>query len=226
MEQGNKYQSIIEEVYQSLDKQGLDPQKIPRGHIMELRGSGQCYSLESNSIDAALLKTKRDYQELQGSKYLYKMEYALRGNIKGIESGRVILETKTELKGIIRKKIVALIWVVPGRKRSYLESIGITNPLPGEVWEGSPFVDLKERINGDSPLNLEIIDFMRELGNPVTKLFIISDRWGESIRVDSNLWITPEKITTVYIESNYLDIVSKILGHVKDVRKKFGGLTI
>ena len=67
-------------------------------------------------------------------------------------------------------------------------------------------------------------DFTNRSGGRFLLLHVISDRWGESMRVGGSIWLRSEELQTTYVSPVYIEIVERILGHVKDLREDFGGL--
>ncbi len=153
----------------------------------------------------------------------------MRGNIKGILQRRKITETKLDLKGLFKKKIGDIEWIVPAEKiaeiyRYTMKSEGIS-PKPGEVWINGPHQTLADKLNKDRDLRIKIIEYLKEKGRSNLKFTIFSDRWGESLRLSGNLWLEPVEMIGTYASKTYLQIVSEIFKHLKEVRRFFGGLT-
>lgn len=93
--------NAIKSVIDSFQSQGLKPRRIASGRVEELRGGVTSIAFESHgNIDAAILLSKIQYQ---ASESLYKLDYVVRGSIKGILPGRILAVTNPQLKGVIKK---------------------------------------------------------------------------------------------------------------------------
>ena len=211
----------------------LEPGLIDHGRVDELRGGIQCYELKAAKVvDAAVLYTKASLGAIYSDelKHTYRVDYALRGTIRGVLPARILSRTAMEMRGVLRKRLVGLKWEAPpvdrrGAKGYSRLGAGGLPPAPGEIWEGGPHQELTERLNGDA----EIIEALKILpkgkdGEPLA-LSIYSDRWGESIRIRGDLWVEASELPSVYVSPAYLVIINRIGGHVKEVRRSFGGLT-
>jgi len=82
-----------------------------------------------------------------------------------------------------------------------------------------------ERLNSDFELMKILKTYMEMRRATLKTILLVSDAWGESIRIRGDLWLKASELPSVYISSNYLEIVDTIAKHLKSVRKIFGGLT-
>jgi hypothetical protein len=212
---------VLNQVLDALMRLGLEPKVIPHGRIDELRG-GICIELKTEGVDAALLLSRLEYTAERRSRY--RVDYAVRGTIRGVRSGRVIAQTRTRIRGLLRRKVEAVEWHVPRRRgeKLRLKSEAIP-PSEGELWEGCPHERLIELLNDDGELLEAIRDFL-EVFSPDLRLSIFADGWGESIRIGGNLWLRAEKLNECYLSPEYLSIVENIGRYVRLLRKEFGGL--
>jgi hypothetical protein len=217
-------------VQEALTHQGLDPRPIPHGRIDELRGGVQCFELkEGEGVDAAIFISKLNVDSFQDdeSRILYKVDYAVRGDLRGVLPGRIISSTKYEQKGLFRKRLMGLRWITPMEDQGGYQRTrdGGSPPGPGELWEGGPHQTLTERLNRDSELNEALRAFT--VGDTFTplKITVFSDSWGESIRISGQPWLKAGDLAEIYTLPAYLKIVNRIGQHVKGVRRIFGGLT-
>ncbi len=226
MKRGATHTEVISEVYNFLDELGLGPEKIPEKSFQELRGGVKSYNFtKGKNIDAGVLVSKFEMGDEEGFKRMYKIEYALRGTLKGIEKSKVIALTNYKLSGILNKKVEEIEWIIPKNRFEYNIRY-VEPPTPGEVWSGSPYVRIIKSLNLNTDLNKEIVHFLNMKRKPEMKLLAHSDNWGESIRVNSTLWLPKQEIKKVYLDPQYIEIVCQIINHFKTVRKDFGGLTI
>lgn len=226
----NSNKEAANRFFASLKHLGLNPIQIPNGAINELRGGFQCFELkEGEDVDAAVVLSKLNVDSFQDErpKILYKVDYAVRGDLKGVLPGRIISSTKYEIKGLFRKRLTSLRWKTTiedrgGYQRTRDEG---SPPSPGELWEGGPHQTLTERLNRDLELNEALKAFT--VSDDVTQLniTIFSDRWGESIRIRGQLWSEAGDLAKIYAAPSFLKIVNRIGQHIKEVRRKFGGLT-
>lgn len=226
-------QEAVDLVLDALRDRRLEPRLVDHGMVDELRGGFRCFDLKTGyGVDAAVLLSKTEVvmfpPEVAGK--LYKVEYAVRGTIRGVLPGRALSRMTHELRGLIRRKLVGLRWEVPseargatGRRLSSRE--GGTPPSPGETWEGGPHQALAERLNQDTELMdaLGSLKMGDEENPPIISIY--SDGWGESIRIRGEPWVNLSDMTLSYAAPIYLEIVDKIGGHVKEVRRRYGGLT-
>jgi hypothetical protein len=213
-----------------LTRLGLAPIPIPHGRTDELRGGLQCFELKAGEgVDAAIILSKLNVDpfRVDESRVLYKVDYTVRGDLKGVLRGSILSNTKYELKGLIRKRLTSLRWETPLRDQRGYEKTrdGGSPPSPGELWEGGPHQTLTERLNRDIFLNEALRAFT--LANDVNPLNItvFSDSWGESIRIRGQPWLKARDLAEIYTAPAYLKIVNHIGQHVKEVRRMFGGLT-
>jgi len=227
----DRYEDIVKTLLNSLERLNLEPRPIPYGRIDALRGGASCLELSGRNVEAAILLTKARLQSPYGqdSRALFKIEYALRGNIKGILPGRIVSKTVIRLKGLLRKRIESLNWETPYSQDEDSKSIEIwynegRPPGSGEIWEGGPHKKLTDHLNLDGELMESLQDFTNRGGGRFLLLHVSSDRWGESMRVGGSIWLRSEELQTTYVSPVYIGIIERILGHVKEVREGFGGL--
>ena len=226
-------QEAVDVVLDGLMDLGLEPRLVDHGRIDELRGGLRCFDLKAGyGVDAAVLLSRGEVVMFPPgvTEKLYKVEYAVRGTVRGVLPGRILSRTTKELRGLIRKKLVGLNWEVPsgphgGAKGRLASREGGIPPGPGEIWEGGPHQALAERLNRDKELMgaLESLKMGEEENPPIISVY--SDGWGESIRIRGEPWLDLSDIPLSYAAPIYLEIVSGIGGHVKEVRRSFGGLT-
>lgn len=226
-------QEAVDLVLDALRDLGLEPSIVDHGRIDELRGGLRCFELKAgHDIDAAVLLSRTEVVMFppEVSRKLYKVEYAVKGTVKGVLPGRILSRTTPKLRGRIRRKLVGLRWEIPsgptggsGRRLSSRE--GGISPSPGEIWEGGPHEALAERLNLDAELMdaLGSLKMEDEENPPIISIY--SDGWGESIRIRGEPWVNLSDMTLSYAAPIYLEIVDKIGGHVKEVRRRYGGLT-
>jgi len=223
---------VVDLILKALRDLNLEPRVIPRGRIDELRGGSSCFDLKpGETIDAAILLGKQSYaaSRMGESEAKYRIDYAVRGTIGGVLPRRVLTRTTPELKGLLRRRVVGLRWEIPledrgeGRRFPYLRSGGRT-PGPGELWEEGPHQKLTEKLNGDAELMESLMNFVEGgKGDPLI-ISVFSDGWGASIRISGNLWLRTHELLAVYTSPAYLGIAERIGGHIKEVRRSFGGL--
>lgn len=221
-------EEILEHLLQVLTELSICPKNIQQGNIRQLKGGLKCVDLEGViDIDSVILLSKLNSYRTPA--HTYKLDYALRGNIKGILPGRKITETKLDLKGMFKKKIEDIEWIVPTEKRAeiyrYTNKTKGISPKPGEVWINGPHQTLTDKLNKERDLRIKIIEYLKEKDRSNLKFTILSDGWGESLRLSGNLWLEPVKMIGTYASKAYLEIVSEIFKHLKEVRRYFGGLT-
>jgi hypothetical protein len=214
---------------EALEGLGLEPKPVGSGMIGELRGGLRCIDITHDWLDSVVVMSGVDAGRLltSGPGSLYKVDYAIRGSIKGVLSGRIVVRTAPEFKGLLRRKLVGLGWEVPeGGGGSYVRPrFRSTPPGPGEIWEGGPHQELRDGLNGDSELMASMLSFMSERKRRPLIVSVVSDPWDESMRICGDVWLEPRELRDSYISPVFLEIVSRIGGHVKDTRRKFGGLT-
>jgi len=209
---------VLDETLEALRR--LNPRVIPHGRIDELRG-GICIGLESESLDAAVLLSRVDYSGAGG---LYRVDYAVRGTIRDVLPGRVMAETKSQIRGLLRRRVEAVEWIVPrGRGEEPTLRGEAAPPSEGELWEGCPHMRLTALLNGDEELLNALKSFLEAYPN--LKISIFTDGWGESIRIGGSLWLRGEKLLGCYLSPEYLSIAERIGFHIRAVRREFGGLT-
>ncbi len=220
----------VRSIHDALTSLGLNPRPIPHGRIDELRGGIQCFELkEGEGVDAAIVLSKLNVDSFQDdeSRVLYKVDYAVRGDLKGVLPRRIISNTKYELKGLLRKRLTGLGWETPLEDQGSYQRTrdGGSPPGPGELWEGGPHQTLTERLNRDPELNEALRAFT--MGDDVTpsNITVFSDSWGESIRIRGQPWLKAGDLAEIYAAPVYLKIVNRIGQQVKVVRRIFGGLT-
>ena len=221
---------VVRLVHDALTCLGLNTRPIPHGRIDELRGGVQCFELkEGEGVDAAIVLSKLNVDSFRDdeSRILYKVDYAVRGDLKGVLPGRIISSTKYELKGLLRKRLTGLRWETPLEDQGGYQRTrdGGSPPGPGELWEGGPHQTLTERLNRDPELNeaLRALTVVDDIAPP--NITVFSDSWGESIRIHGQPWLKEGGLAEIYAAPAYLKIVNRIGQHVKVVRRMFGGLT-
>jgi len=211
---------VLDDTLEALRRLGVNPRVIPHGRIDELRG-GICIELESEGLDAAVLLSRVDYSGAGG---LYRVDYAIRGTIRDVLPGRVMAETERRTRGLLRRRVEAVEWIVPrGRGEEPTLRGEAAPPSEGELWEGCPHMRLTALLNGDGELLNAVKSFLEAYPN--LKLSIFTDRWGESIRIGGSLWLRGEKLLRCYLNPEYLSIAERIGLHIRAVRREFGGLT-
>lgn len=220
---------IIELVQEALGGLGLDPSPIPPGRMDELRGGVSSFDLKAGGgVDAAVVLTRWNYGSYrsEGGKNLFRVDYAVRGSIKGVLPGRILARTSTKTRGLLRREIVDLSWEVPqevkGEVGFYAPEEAIS-PGPGELWDGCPHEALAESLNGDGGLKESIKSIIHGRKGSLT-LTVFSDRWGESIRIAGSLWLEAQALPLLYLGSSYVMAADRIGMHIKEVRRRFGGL--
>lgn len=224
---------VVNLILDSLTGLGLEPRLIPRGSIDELRGGIRCFDLEAgDGVDSAILLSKLDVElyPIEDARTVYKIDYVVRGNIKGVLRGRIISETTPELKGLLRKRLVGLRWKTPKEQKGgssvyRSRDKGGSPPGQGELWDGGPHMTLTERLNRDPDLIKSLKTLTSGEGGAPPNLTVFSDGWGESVRIRGHPWLRARDLPAVYTAPSYLWIVSRIGRHVKEVRRRFGGLT-
>jgi hypothetical protein len=217
-------EEFIENVIKTYRSKMIAPDFIPRGAVKHLRGCLWCLDLEGiEYIDSVTISSQRGSRELD-SDPVYNFEYAVRGTINEVPSGRLIVKTESYWKGFIRRKLMSVTWVIPesgdlsGFKR-YGEA-----PKPGELYNSGPNKLLVDHLNADTSLIEDLKNFLEGLGD-LTSLVLYSDRWGESLRIASSAWFNKERAIDVFISPLYIDISSKVHEYIHEVRQHFGGLT-
>lgn len=247
---------LIEETVRLLGSRGLEPKVIPRGSVRELLGGLACMDLDKGeniesalllargrapdpeskyilnleagvNIDSALLLAGGNMEEAE-QRLLCRIDYAVRGDIRGIRPWRRIISLRAVREGLFRKKIKDHAWAVPREqdsRHSHALTVDGALPGPGEVWEGGPHQVLAGLLNGDEGLmdSVKALAVRHGIVNPLLNVF--SDRWGESIRVSSGIWVKADDLTAVHASGLYLEAVNLVCGHLRETRRRFGGLT-
>jgi hypothetical protein len=197
----------------------------------ELRGGISCMELGAGGVDVAVVLSTMSYGSGLDLKGSYKIDYAVRGNIRGILPGRIIARGIYGTKGLLKRRIERVGWEVPESEsvptstyRSPL-SEGV-HPGPGEVWKGGPHEELSRCLNGDAELVQFIRSFMDSKKWAPMGLSVVSDAWNESLRITGGLWFEASELGSVYTSPEYARIVEKVGQHVKVIRRRFGGLTL
>jgi hypothetical protein len=227
----NRYREAVNVVNDALVTHGLNPEQITRGGINELRGGVACINLAGEAVDAAVILASINTSSYLSNnlKAVFRVDYAVRGNIRGVLPGRILSKTEIEFKGFLNKEITNLKWATPSneaiatlRDRDHIfEAVA---PSQGELWESGPHQSLTGLLNSDADLILYLIGLMRKTRNP-QPITVCSDLWNESIRISNNSWLTLTDLPTFYTAKNYIQIIERISSHVKTVRRSFGGLT-
>jgi hypothetical protein len=226
MKRSTAHTEVINEVYNLFNELGLGPERIPEKSFQELRGGVTSYNFtKRKNIEAGVLVSKFELGDEDGFKRMYKIEYALRGTLKGIEKGKAIALTSHKLSGFLNKRVEQIGWITPKNRFEY-NIRHVEPPTLGEVWSGSPYVRIIESLNLNTDLIEEIVHFLNLKRKPEMKILAHSDNWGESIRVNSTLWVPKQEVKKVYVDTKYIEIVGQIINIIKTVRKDFGGLTI
>ena len=221
-------EGLVDLLMDALVRLELEPRLIPSGKIEWLKGGFSCIELEARrGVDAAVLLLNAQY----GTDHLYRVDYAVRGNIKGLLPNRIISRISLKTSGLIKKKIEKIMWEVPETELredtsrfTFQAEIDGLPPGPGEVWEGGPHQKLTELLNQDDSLINSLRDVNEKRRGPFLLLSVVSDVREESIRIIGNLWIKPQDLLATYATPTYFGIVEKIGKHIKEVRKEFGGL--
>ena len=233
MERAASEGDVVDLVFEALGGLNLDPVRIPRGRTDELRGGAACFDLKLGaSLDAAIVLNKLSIAALRmgRSEAQHRVDYAIRGTIRGVLPGRVLIRTMLELKGLLRRRVAEVRWEIPREDEveagrfPHPRSVGRT-PGPGELWEGGPHQTLAERLNGDVELTGSILAFGEGWRGDPLAISVVSDGWGASIRIIGSLWVRAQEILETYASPAYLGIADRIGGHIKEVRRSFGGLT-
>ncbi len=179
------------------------------------------------NIDSTMLLAGGDMEAAERM-LLCRIDYAVRGNIQGIGPGRRITSLRAAREGLLRKRIKDYAWVVPREQdsqQSYTLSADGAPPGPGEVWEGGPHQVLVGLLNGDEELMDGVRTLASRLGDANAAFNVFSDRWGESLRVSGGLWVKAHELAAVHASEQYLEAVDRVFGHLRETRRRFGGLT-
>lgn len=219
---------IVELVQEALLRLGLEPSLIPHGRMDELRGGVSSFDLKAGGgIDAAVLLSRWNYLSFrtEEGKNLFRVDYAVRGSIRGVLSGRILARTSAKTRGLLRREIIDLGWEVPREVRGEALNAAdeATSPGPGELWDGCPHQALAESLNGDDELMASIKSIIQERKGSLT-IKVFSDRWGESIRIGGSLWLDAQALQALYLGPAYIRAADRIGMHIKEVRRRFGGL--
>jgi hypothetical protein len=252
---GDPVKDLEDEAMRLLESRGLKPRAVPKGSVRELLGGLACMDLEEGDnidsallmvrgrlskpepqfilnldsggvhVDAAMLLARGDALE---PGLLCRIDYAVRGDLQGLQPGRRIASLSATWEGLLRKKLKDHRWVVPREQESKpYYSLGADGapPGPGEVWEGGPHQVLAGLLNGDDELMERVRGLAARHGDVNPLLEVFSDRWGESLRVSGGLWVRPHELATVHASEQYLEAVDSVCGHLRETRRRFGGLT-
>lgn len=219
-----EHEELVQETMEAFRSIGCEPHLVPEGTLRHLRGCLWCIDFENfENIDSLGISIQRDPKNLD-SKFLLKYEYALRGNIKDIPENRKIAYTELSWKGFLKKRLDSIRWIIPketGQPSSY--SLFGSAPKFGEVWEEGPHNVLVGFLNEDTVLMDNVMEFGQRF--EVLPIFnIYSDKWGESIRLSISTLIEGEKAKMFY-SPLYIKIAQSVIGHLRVVRRRFGGLT-
>jgi hypothetical protein len=219
-------ENVVKAVLETFQSLGLKPRRIPSGRIEELRGGITSIALEpKGNVDAAIILSRIQYQS---SDLVYKLDYAVRGNIKGILPARILAVTDPKLKGMIKKTVSEVKWALPQTSKGTYPSRGmsgdtVTPPGPGELCEEGPHQKLVDALNQD----VELEGVLRKLIGERSVLlspWVITDPWGESLRITADYWVKPGELQAVYVTALYATMVERIGRHIKEVRRAFGGV--
>jgi hypothetical protein len=219
---------ITDIVYKALSALGLQPVLIPRGRIGELRGGSACIDLKKGEgIDSAIVLSRAsgELHPMKDREQLHRIDYAIRGTIRGILPGREIAITRLETRGLFRRRVIALSWVVPLAEQDYPERPYLSvarRPGPGEVWEGGPHGSLVGSLNVEGEVTEALLKL--EEPSPVC-LTIQTDGWGESIRIRGDRWMRVEELRSLYLSPQYLKVADGVGRVIKETRRRFGGLS-
>jgi hypothetical protein len=179
------------------------------------------------NIDSTMLLAGGNIEEPE-QRLLCRIDYAVRGDIQGIRSGRRITSLRAVREGLLRKKVKDHDWVVPREQDSQPGisfGAGGAPPAPGEVWEGGPHQVLVGLLNGDSDLMDGVRALAARLGDVDPLFSVFSDRWGESLRVSGGPWVRADELAAIHASEQYLMAVDRVCGHIRETRRRFGGLT-
>jgi hypothetical protein len=215
-------------VQDALRRLGLQPILIPRGKIGELRGGSACIDLKKGGgIDSAVVLSRTSYEThpVGEQRQLHKIDYAVRGTIRDILPRRTIATTKLETRGLFKRRVTALSWVVPLAEQGDLEKpylSAVRHPGRGEVWEGGPHDSLVGSLNGERALTEALLNLE---GRSPFRLMIQTDGWGESIRICGDRWMREEELGALYLSPRYLVVADGVGRMIKETRGRFGGLS-
>jgi hypothetical protein len=221
-----KYRNIESALLKAFQGLSLEPKLIPSGRIEAIRGGLSTFEFQhENEVDTAVLLKKFGDRTFLESRY--KIDYALRGNIKGILPGRIVTMVSPIMKGRLKKRILSVNWKIPPPHKDAkknIRKVKIRPPGPGEIWKESPYQRITDSLNQDVELNESLRNFLDKKG-PLMSPSIISDRWGETIRIRTNFWVKSQEILPIYATHEYLGLMNHIARHIKEVRRIFGGIT-
>jgi hypothetical protein len=219
---GEEQEAIVVKAMKNLRRLGVETHQIPRGNIRHLRGCLWCIDLEHlENINSLTISSQRKLGE---SEPLYKFDYAIRGNIRGIPPDRVILHTKSYFSGLFKRKFSSIRWMIPEESDYTGYKINGESPKPGEIWEEGPHRVLVNLLNNDHLLMEGLMTQVEELDS-ITRFSIFSDKWDESIRLTCNAWLEEETALKVYTSEVYIEVCKRVFGHIHAIRRRFGGLT-
>jgi len=186
------------------------------------------YNLDSGvNIDSTMLLARGTVVEPE-QRFLCRIDYAVRGDIQGIQAGRRITNLRATREGFLRRRLKSYTWVVPREQdgqQSYSLSVDGAPPVPGEVWEGGPHQVLVGLLNGDDALMNGVRELATRLGDVDATFNVFSDRGGESLRVSGGFWVKADELATAHASEQYLKIIDGVFGHLRETRRRFGGLT-
>jgi hypothetical protein len=219
---GEEQEAIVVKAMKNLRRLGVETHQIPRGNIRHLRGCLWCIDLEHlENINSLTISSQRKLGE---SEPLYKFDYAIRGNIRGIPPDRVILHTKSYFSGLFKRKFSSIRWMIPEESDYTGYKINGESPKPGEIWDEGPHRVLVNLLNNDHLLMEGLMTQVEELDS-ITRFSIFSDKWDESIRLTCNAWLEEETALKVYTSELYIDVCKRVFGRIHAIRRRFGGLT-
>jgi hypothetical protein len=225
----SRVREVIELVQEALRGLGLEPSFIPPGRVDDIRGGIASFELKAGGgIDAAVILTRLNYglYRTEGDKNMLRVDYAVRGSIRGVLPGRILARTQAKARGLLRREITDFRWEVPQERRG---EVGLyppeeaVPPGPGELWDGCPHEALAESLNGDDELGASMRSLLQERRGSLT-IMVFSDRWGETIRIGGNLWLEPRALPALYLGAAYVRAMDRIGMHIREVRRRFGGL--
>jgi len=223
---------VVNLVLSTLGEQGLQPEVIPRGSVNELKGGSHCIALKPGlELDASIIlsRTIYDQPDLSEFRSKYRISYAVRGTIRGVLPNRILSKVTFGRKGFFRKMSTCTGWEVPAEERgaSMLRVGSGFEGLPpsrGELWEGGPHQTLTGRLNGDVDLGVVLMELAGALEAPFA-VSVVSDAWGESLRVSGDAWLDARNLPSTYLAPGYVGSATRIARHIREVRRTFGGLT-
>jgi hypothetical protein len=210
----------------------FEPVYRPSGEIGTLRG-GRCFDLKTGgNIDTVMVlsKTGLGGASTNRKRVEFRIEYAIRGTVKGFLSNRILALIVPLFEGLIRRRFTGFQWEIPLHKNGATPRFSLKRvrgrPLgPGEIWDGGPHHALLERLRVDEELTKEISEILKAYREFPQALCIVTDRWGESLRISSGVWLSEVDLPRLYFNLSYLKIIQCICSHLRSVRREFGGLT-